>query len=69
MKITYWVAEFTNDRAMVSHDWTRAASASNAAKYFERQYGGVVYWVEGPFASDDEATAYLTKRELTEGVK
>lgn len=59
MRLHYWVLEFTNDRSQVFYDWERAASADNAAKAKEKEYGGVVYWVEGPFMSESEATAYL----------
>lgn len=59
MKIKYWALEFTNDRAQVMTDWERAASAENAAKRKQREYGGVVYWVEGPFDSAVEAEQFL----------
>lgn len=61
MKRKYWALEFTNDHAQVLWDWALAASAENAAKAKEREYGGIVYWVEGPFDNEAEASEYLNK--------
>lgn len=57
--IKYWALEFTDGRACVHTDWERASSADNAAKRKQREYGGIVYWVEGPFDSAAEAEQFL----------
>lgn len=61
MKLQHWVAEFTDGRSVVHHDWTKAKSAHNAAKYFEKEYGGIVYWIEGPFKNETKATDYANE--------
>lgn len=62
--IFYWVGEFTTGRSEVLYDWIRAKSATNAAKAWEREYGGIVYWIEGPFKSKLDAEVFMKSENL-----
>lgn len=57
----FYVLEFTDDHAQVHHDVSPGIGAHAVAEEYQNEYGGIVYWVEGPFPTESEAFAYLDK--------
>lgn len=64
----YYLVEFTDDKSRVSHDVLLAETPRHAADVVDVNCDGVVYWVEGPFATEDDATEYLDKLKKQLGV-
>lgn len=55
----YYVLEFTDDRSRVHRDITPGSGAHAVAKEYANEFGGIVYWVEGPFRTEQDAREFL----------
>ena len=57
----YYVAKVTDVQGKVHHDWTVATGLHDAGRRFDEEYGGVVYSIDGPFDTENEAKGFIER--------